>query len=177
LWVSQHGTEQGLDSAAALSKAGMIAGVSQTAAFLWAPVIGVLADRMHRVSALALSLALAAVGYSSMYFIRNPTGGAMIAGVCLIGVGEISALISSQVLIAERAPARARGSVIGAFGLCGALGILVATKVGGHLFDGWAKCGPFVLMGGLNLLVLIWAMVVRVRYAHQASGQIALPQP
>ena len=160
LWVSHDAAERGMDATHALATAGMIAGISQTAAFVWAPVIGVLADRMNRVATLAVALALATAGYGSMYFVTVPTGGKMIAGVCLIGVGEISALIASQVLIAEHAPASTRGSVIGAFGLCGAVGILVASKVGGHLFDAWARSGPFVLMGALNFVVLVWALVV-----------------
>ena len=160
LWVSHDAAEHGMDATHALARAGMIAGISQTAAFVWAPVIGVLADRMNRVATLAVALALATAGYGSMYFVTVPTGGKMIAGVCLIGVGEISALIASQVLIAEHAPASTRGSVIGAFGLCGAVGILVASKVGGHLFDSWARSGPFVLMGALNFVVLVWALVV-----------------
>jgi MFS family permease len=163
LWVQRHGTTHGMDAAEALAKGGMIAGISQTAAFVWAPVIGYLADRMHRVSVLALALALASAGYLSMGLVTDPTGGFMIAAVCLVGVGEISALVTSQVLIAQQAPAQIRGSVLGVFGLFGALGILVATKVGGHLFDDVAPSGPFVLMGALNLLLLLWALWVRRR--------------
>jgi MFS family permease len=174
LWAQRHGADNGIDSAKALATGGMIAGISQTAAFLWAPVIGRLSDRLDRVSALALALALAAVGYSAMGLVKDPTGGFMIAAVCLVGVGEISALITSQVLIAQQAPVAARGAVLGVFGLFGAIGILVATKVGGHLFDAWAPSGPFVLMGGLNALLLGWALLVRRRV--RAPGQASSPK-
>jgi MFS family permease len=172
LWVQSWGAEHGLTAAQALAKGGMIAGISQTAAFVWAPVIGKLSDRMNRVSALALALALAAAGYSSMGLVTDPTGGLMIAAVCLVGVGEISALITSQVLIGQQAPLAARGSVLGVFGLFGALGILLATKVGGHLFDDVSPAGPFVLMGGLNGALLIWALAVRKKVRAPADHTI-----
>ncbi len=163
LWVQRHGAAEGLSTTKTLALGGMIAGISQTAAFLWAPVIGHLADRMNRVSALALALALATVGYSSLGLVDDPTGAAMIIGVCVVGVGEISALIASQVLIAQQAPSGTRGSVMGIFGLFGALGILLATKLGGHLFDQVHPSAPFVLMGGLNFVLLGWALAVRRR--------------
>jgi MFS family permease len=109
LWVSQHGAERGMDGARALAVAGSVMAVSQGAAFVWAPVIGVLADRWNRVSVLALALALAAIGYSSMAFVKDPTGRGMLLGACVIGIGEISALIASQVLIGAKAPRHARG--------------------------------------------------------------------
>ena len=173
LWAQRHGAEHGIDAAKALATGGMIAGISQTAAFVWAPVIGKIADRLDRVGALALALALATVGYGSMGLVSDPTGGAMIAAVCLVGVGEISALITSQVLIAQQAPLPTRGAVVGVFGLFGALGILVATKVGGHLFDHVAPSAPFVLMGVLNGLLLAWALIVRQR----ARRDLALVTP
>jgi len=160
LWVQRDAAAHGIDSAKALATGGMIAGISQTAAFVWAPVIGYLADRMHRVSVLALALALASAGYLSMGLVTDPTGGLMIAAVCLVGVGEISALITSQVLIAQQAPTAIRGSVLGVFGLFGAFGILVATKVGGHLFDDVAPSPPFVWSSALNLRLLLWAIWV-----------------
>jgi hypothetical protein len=59
--------------------------------------------------------------------------------------------------------------VVGAFGVFGALGILVASSVGGQLFDKWDRSGPFVLMGVLNGLVLVWALVVRAKGSSVVS--------
>ncbi len=173
LWAQRHGALHGMSAADALATGGMIAGISQTAAFVWAPVIGYLADRLDRVGALCVALALATAGYGAVGLVTDPTGGAMIAAVCLVGVGEISALITSQVLIGQQAPAASRGAVLGVFSLFGALGILVATKVGGHLFDRWSPTGPFVLMAGLNGVLLLWALVVRSRIDRRPTGEPA----
>ena len=36
-------------------------------------------------------------------------------------------------------------------------GILIASVVGGYLFDHWLKTGPFVFFGSISALVCIWA--------------------
>jgi MFS family permease len=165
LWVQRAAIEKGLDPAKALAMGGMIAGIAQTAAFLWAPIMGAICDRLSRVSALAVALGLAAVGYAGVGLVRDPTGTAMIVAVTVVGIGEISAVIASQVLVAQQSPPDRRGTISGAFGIFGAFGILLATKLGGHLFDGLAPSAPFVMMGALNAIVFVWAMLVRGRVA------------
>jgi len=49
------------------------------------------------------------------------------------------------------------------FNLCGAIGILITSKGGGWLFDHVGPASPFVMIGTLNLLVLIAAILVRSR--------------
>ncbi len=66
-----------------------------------------------------------------------------------------------QVLIQQQTPAAIRGSVIGFFGLCGAVGILAASKFGGWLFDVWTESGPFVVFGLLSFVLAAWAMFMR----------------
>ena len=73
-------------------------------------------------------------------------------------------------LIAQQSPTRIRGSVIGIFNLTGAIGILVASKVGGWLFDNWQASGPFVFFGFFALVVLIWALLVRRRVTPLDPG-------
>jgi MFS family permease len=67
------------------------------------------------------------------------------------------------VLIAEQAPERLRGSVVGLFTLSGAVGILIASVVGGYLFDHWLKTGPFVFFGLVASIVLAWTLMLRAR--------------
>jgi len=74
------------------------------------------------------------------------------------------------VLIAEQAPDRLRGSVVGVFTLTGAVGILVASVVGGYLFDHWMKAGPFVFFGLISALVLVWTLVLRGQPAGSAAA-------
>jgi len=78
-------------------------------------------------------------------------------------MGETSTIIAGNALIGQSAPVAVRGSVLGCFALCGAAGILIATSVGGRLFDLWMPGAPYLLMGLINALVLSFAIVVRKR--------------
>ncbi len=40
---------------------------------------------------------------------------------------------------------------------------MIATGVGGWLFDNWMYAGPFVLVGAANLVIVAFAVLVRVR--------------
>ena len=164
LWAALYGTSQlGLTSAEAISKGGGILAISYVASLLSAPAFGIMSDRMNRVSALAVTLAIGAVGYGSTFFLDNPFGVPAIISLVFIGMAEVGCIITSGVLIAEQAPDRIRGSVIGIFTLTGAVGILVASVAGGLLFDHWMKTGPFVLFGIAAALVLLWAMALRAK--------------
>ena len=164
LWASIYGTSQlGMTTAEAVSKGGMVLAISYTASLLSAPVFGIMSDRINRVSALAITLFIGAIGYGSTYWLEDPFSLATIGCLILIGMAEVGCIITSGVLIAEQAPDRLRGSVVGVFTLTGAIGILIASVVGGYLFDHWMKTGPFVFFGVISALVLIWALLLRRR--------------
>lgn len=162
LWIVTYGTaEAGLTAADALARSGIIIGISQTVSLLTAPIFGIMADRMNRVTAVIIAVSLSAIGYGSTIFVDDPTGGLIFLCAVLIGLGEISGVIASGVLIAQQAPSEIRGSVIGVFSLCGAVGIMVATGVGGQLFDSWRPQGPFVLFSIFSVIVVIVAFLLR----------------
>lgn len=163
VWINKAGTLAGIEPGDITTRVGMIVGISQGVALLAAPLAGWLADRVNRVLAVIIIQALAAVGYSAMIFVTDPFGGLMIAVACLAAAGQIGSIITAQVLVQQQAPAAIRGSVIGFWGLCGSAGILFCTSLGGLLFDQWTEAGPFVMMGVLSALLVVWA--VRV-YAH-----------
>lgn len=161
LWVTNYGTaELGMNRAEALGRAGMIVGIAQGCALLGAPIFGILADKINRLVALRIALLISAIGYGSTIFIFDPFSPAMIFCAVLIGLGEISCIITSGVLINQQAPERQRGAVIGFFTLSGAVGILVASVVGGYLFDAWRPSGPFVFFSAVAFAVLTWAMFI-----------------
>jgi MFS family permease len=81
----------------------------------------------------------------------------------VLGIGQISALITSQGLIGQETRDEDRGAVVGMFSLAGAVGVLFATAVGGRLFDSWAPFAPFVVMGLANLVLLVCAIIVRFK--------------
>lgn len=169
LWVTNYGSQIGMDRADAFARGGMIVGIAQFSALLGAPVFGIMSDKLDRVTALIISLIISALGYCGTYLISDPFSWQMIVCAAVIGLGEVAVIITSAVLIAQEAPAKIRGAVIGFFTLCGALGIMMAAKVGGRLYDDWNPVGPFVLFGGFAIIVCIWAYVIRSGGKNQAA--------
>jgi len=165
LWVVQYGGEHGVPTAEALTQAGKLFGIVQAAALLWAYCMGLIADRVDRMTGLCIALVLATAGYASMGLIENPLGGWMIPAAILLGMGEISVLIAAGALLGQEARAETRGAVVGVFGLLGGVGILFVTYVGGLVFDGLGRTAPFVMVALLNLLLLGAAALVRRRAA------------
>ena len=163
LWGTVTGVEHGLTTSDAVKSATMLFAITQGAGLLWMPVIGYIIDRLDRVTALAIGAALAAAGFGSMGLIEDPLDRSNLHLFVLIGIGQVSCFSASQALIGQEAPVEKRGSVIGVFGFCGALGILISTYVGGQLFDGWMRAGPFVLVGAANIVILVLAIAVRLR--------------
>ena len=142
----------GMAPAEAVKKGMMIFIISQSAALLWAPVIGPLIDRWNRVTALTVCMGLASIGYLSLGLIGNPHEPGSIVSFVFLGIGQISAFLGSQSLIGQEAPKAERGSVIGMFNISGAVGILIITTLGGRLFDSMSPKAPFMVVGAINRL-------------------------
>lgn len=172
LWGANHGTSAlELSRAEALARAGLLVGLAQGCALLGAPFFGILADKVDRVKALAVALAISGLGYGGTFFVSDPFGGLMMGCAVLIGLGEVGCIITSGVLISQQSPEHNRGAIIGTFNLCGAVGILVASVAGGWLFDHWREPGPFVVFGLLALLMVIRALWLARGLPVAASAQ------
>ena len=61
--------------------------------------------------------------------------------------------------------------MVGVFTLTGAVGILVASVVGGYLFDHWLQTGPFVFFG--DRWACCWALLLRGRPAGSSAAMAA----
>lgn len=161
LWIVTYGTTQaGMTSAEALARAGMIIGISQMMGLVASPVFGILADKIGRVRAVILATSLTAVAFTATLSISNPLSGIMIVLGLFLGFVQISGIITGGALVAQHAPEAVRGSVMGFYGFCGALGIMLAFLLGGWLFDHWVYQGPFVLAAILCAGVAIWGLIV-----------------
>ncbi len=163
LWATTYAAaETDLSTADALATAGAVIGISQSISLFTAPIFGIIADRINRVTAVSIALFISFIGYGSTYFVENPLSGGMIfLSAALIGLGEISGVIASGVLIAQQAPRDIRGSVIGVFSLFGAVGIMAATGIGGYLFDHLMPQGPFLLFSLFSLITFVWSLLIR----------------
>jgi MFS family permease len=153
LWLTQAGIASGLPIDKAAGNAGAMFALVMTAALIWAPVMGWLNDRLDRTTAMAISLALAAVGYSCMGFIDDALGMWIYPASIMLGIGQMSVSLSSQTLLGQESPKQTRGAVVGTFTFFGAVGILFVTSVGGRIYDAIDPSAPFVLIGVLNGLL------------------------
>ena len=142
-----------------------MAGISLSALLLanliWAPVFGIIMDRINRVVGLCIAMTLATIGYFALGSVDNPYDmPVMMAATFVLGIGEISAIVAGNALLGQEAPANIRGATIGVFSLVGTCGILAATFAGGQVFDAFGPGAPFLMMSGVNAIIVIWALIV-----------------
>jgi MFS family permease len=164
LWVQTAALADGATAAEATSRQGALFGIVQGSAMLWAPFFGWLADKVDRVTLVIMATVLSVAGYGWMGFTPDPAvGGAAFGAAALLGIGQASGILASQVLIAQEAPGAIRGAVIGMVGFFGALGILAISKIGGIAFDEWRPGAPFIIMAGANVFLLAYAIWVRTQ--------------
>lgn len=164
LWVQTAALADGASAAEASARQGALFGIVQGSAMLWAPLFGWLADKMDRVTLVIIATVLSIVGYGWMGLTPDPAMGAAAFGAAaMLGIGQASGILASQVLIGQEAPGAIRGAVIGMVGFFGALGILFISKIGGIAFDDWRPGAPFIIMAAANVGLLIFASWVRTR--------------
>jgi MFS family permease len=163
LWLVNVGTDSGMQTAEAQAIAGRLFGVSQLAMLVFIVVMGWLIDRLDRVVALAVSFGIAFVGYLALGIVQDPLNSPwMYLAAILGGAGEAAVVVSGPALVGQEATPRVRGSIIGFIMLFGATGVLVNSKISGVLFDEWMYQAPFVFMAGMNLLIFVAALALRV---------------
>ena len=165
LWFVQVGVDQGMTTGQAMARAGFLFGaVIQLSALCWAFIMGVICDKVNRITAVSIAFAIASIGYLSLGLVDDPfAAGIWIILACIItGMGETSTVISSGALLGQEAPAQYRGAVVGVFNKSGAIGIMLATIIGGQLVDLFEPNAPFTMMGICNLLICAAAIGVRL---------------
>lgn len=163
LWLQRVGRDEGLDGPEALAKAGLMFALIQGSALVWAPVAGALIDRFHRLACVVAALLLGAIGYTLLGLQDHPFSPVGYLGCVLVGMGQMSVILSVTGLLGQETPLDARGSVIGLAGFCGSLGILITSLAGGYLFDYWRISGPIILVGLANLAAFVFALAVWLR--------------
>ncbi len=162
LWAIQAGRADGLSPGRAMAQFGTMIIIMYVVSLVSAPVFGWFIDRVHRVTAMIVALSTAATGYLSMWFLTSPLDMQMIPLLVLLTLGTGFMVKASMALIGQEAPVRERSSVIAGSSMCGAVGIIIFTGVGGRLFDAWGPWAPFVLAGAYQAVLLVAAVVVRV---------------
>ena len=160
LWITHVALEQGMSTEEALIEAGIMLGLMQGAGILFMPIMGFLVDRINRVVAVALATGLALVGYLWLGLLDQPMGVQAYPAAIILGMGQASAILTAMALVGHEVSETETGAVSGLFTLFGAIGILLATKIGGLLFDAWMPGAPFIITGLANGVILIAALVM-----------------
>lgn len=170
LWGTTVGVNDGLATAEATRNATLAFVMAQSAALVWTVIIVFFIDRFNRTGFLAFCMALAAAGYLGMGLVDDPTAAAARPYVILLGIGQISAFFGSQALVGQEAPLAQRGAVIGGFNIMGAIGILFCSVVGGWLFDEFSPSATFIMVGSINFLIFLLAVLVRWKSPGRMPG-------
>ncbi|MFI6320921.1 MFS transporter [Nonomuraea sp. NPDC050556] len=163
LWIVNYGVAHGMSSAQALARAGMVVGIAHGMSLIASPLLGWLGDRVRRHNLVIGAQLTAGLAYLSTLLVDDPLGPGMIIVAVFVGVGEIAGINTAGPLLGTHAPAAIRGSAFGVQALCGALGILLVSAIGGVLYDGWRPAAPFVVSGLLGLGVAAFGLSVRRR--------------
>ena len=172
LRITQHGIDQGMTTAEASGKAFMLFGVVQIAAIGWAFFMGIIADRGNRMTAICIALALATIGYSLVGVAVDPLAGAFIPIAILLGMGEVSVIVTGGALFGQEARADIRGTLVGVFNTMGGIGIIIVSGLGGYIYDAVGRASPFTMMGILNGLLLVAAIAVRLRAGEPNKREV-----
>lgn len=167
LWGTNQALAEGQPATHALAHGRIPMIVAESAALLTAPLFGVALDRARKASTLVACFALAGLGYLCVGLVSTPLSLIGLAAFALLGAGHIAAFLASMTLLGQEAPLSGRGSVVGIFNLCGALGILISAGVGGRLYDDLGPHAPFLFAAVLNGLALVSAVVVRIWHGHR----------
>lgn len=176
------GEPQSTCTASALAHAGEVSGIVQVVALLAAPAIGICADRFSRAAVTMVVSVLGLMGYLLLGLLDNPNvwyvanssmGEAIQLGLALLflGIGEMGILIMSQSILALHAPTATRGSISGFWALCGSLGIMFGSGVGGLLYP-LNPGSPFFIFAAFNCIVASFALFlyIKERRARSASS-------
>lgn len=123
--------------------------------------IGVLSDRVNRLSLLALGLVLLLFADLILAFATNVVG--LGIGVVFWGLhmGFTQGLLAT--LIAEAAPPELLGTAFGMFNLMTGIALLAASVVAGALWDMAGPQGTFMAGAGFTVLTLSGLFVIRSR--------------
>jgi hypothetical protein len=69
---------------------------------------GIGADYISHTLCQAIAAFLATIGYLWMFFLPAPTGPLVYVAACMVGLGEIGMIVTSQLLVAAEAPKNVR---------------------------------------------------------------------
>jgi len=163
LWIVDYGTAHGMSGAEALSRGGMMIGVSQVMGLVTAPFAGILSDKLGKVKAVVVAALFTALSYGATLLVPNPLAPGFIVFAVFLGISQISGIVTSGALAAKQAPEEVRGAVMGLCQVFGALGAMLIAILGGRLFDLWLPQAPFAIAAVICAGVGLWGITAELR--------------
>lgn len=140
-------------------QASILTGVATIGAQFAAVIAGAGILRWGHALVLSISTFLGVVSMLGLILMESPVGVWPICVSVLTGAATIGVITSSMSMCTDRRRDFC-GSVAGVYSLCGALGVLLETQLGGQLADRWMKA-PFVVMLALYVSLLSFMVATR----------------
>lgn len=157
---------------AAITQAAILTGVANTVMLLVAPFVGWAGDRFGSVKVLAWSSLVGVFSMLGFLFTEEVSGFVPILVSCLVGGSQIGVVTMSMSMSTDKRRV-AGGSVAGVYSLCGSLGILLVTQIGGPLADVQIK-SPFLVMALLFAVLLLYSLKLSTHTARMMRSSMSL---
>jgi MFS transporter, DHA1 family, tetracycline resistance protein len=145
---------------------GLILALYAAMQFLFAPILGMLSDRIGRRPVLVVSLAGAAIDYLIMAF--TPTLWVLVVGRIIAGITSANMSIAGA-YIADITEEKDRAKRFGLMGATFGIGFIIGPILGGTASLYWLHA-PFLIAAALNGLNLVLALLF-LKESRQPSGR------
>lgn len=179
LYVNKHYYSHGICVAGegtscreAYVQAAILTGIAHTVSLVFAPIFGYICDTYGRKNSLLVTTVFGIISSFGFAFASNPKSVAAVVMCCFIGAAQIGHIITSMSLCTDKQRAH-NGAISGVYGLCGGLGILIISKVGGYSADYWMGA-PFVILAAFNVFLMIVTLFVGHKFDFLIQ-RISLP--
>ncbi|KAI9491711.1 major facilitator superfamily domain-containing protein, partial [Zychaea mexicana] len=152
LWIQQYYIDTGkcqvgLYCPYASSTTHTMTGIAQSVALVIAPFFGI-GSQYSKEWSLIVAGCIGVAGCIPFAFSIDPTANTSLAFIILLAMGQYGMITAGMSMISRKTvKPEYRGGVAGIYSLCGCIGIIIVSKVGGVLFDVWMKGAPFLLLG------------------------------
>lgn len=135
----------------------ILTGVAQTISLISSPVWGYIIDKVGKNRALVFASVFGLAGnwLLCIFNVSDPRNFTCFFLVSLVGVSQIGTVITSMSLISPENDSI--GSISGVYNLCGGLGIMILSQIGGLWSDKWVLA-PFFLMGTFNCILIFMSL-------------------
>ncbi|MBF0437195.1 MAG: sulfoxide reductase heme-binding subunit YedZ [Magnetococcales bacterium] len=157
LWCISFADLVGITRGAAVAHAGWLMLLTGLALLASLPFWRAFMARSSRISALGVSLSIAAMGFLLLSRIDDPFNGPVMGPLLMIGIGHSGCLMASRILAAELSPQALLGPVQRLFQLVGGVGVILLVQSGGYYFDAVGPQTPFTLFGSGYLFITMYA--------------------